>query len=75
MVVKTVGELKEALNEFPDNMELRLLLSWYDRSSYNYAAADNYRIPRGKGISVIAYEDDGCCLLKDESITDIEMYD
>lgn len=42
MAVKTVGELKEALNKFPDNMELRLLLSWCDRSNYNYATADNY---------------------------------
>ena len=75
MAVKTVGELKEALNKFPDNMELRLLLSWYDRSNYNYTTTDNYRIPRGKGIQVSVYENNGCCLLENELTTDIDVYD
>ena len=75
MAVKTVGELKEALNKFSDNMELRLLLSWYDRSNYNYATADNYWIPRGKGIQVSVYENDGCCLLENELPADIDVYD
>lgn len=75
MSVKTVKELKEALNKFPDDMEIRLLVSWYDRNNYNYVASDRSMSSIGKGIEVDVYEEYNCCTLSNEDTYDIDMYD
>ena len=73
-MVKTVGELKAALNEFPDEMEIRLLLSWYDRHNYDYATSDRSWSSNGKGIEVGVYEEYGCCTISNENTEDIDVY-
>lgn len=74
-MIKTVRELKDALNKFPDEMEVRLLLSWYDRNNYNYATSDRSWSANGKGIEVDVYEDGGCCMLSNEHTKDIDIYE
>lgn len=74
MVVKTVGELKKALKEFPDDMKLRLLLSWYDRNNYNYATSDRSQSSIGEGIAVDIYKEDECCTLANEDTYDIGVF-
>lgn len=74
-MAKTVKELKDVLNKFPDDMEIRLLLSWYDRNNYDYATSDISWSSNGKGIEVDVYEDCGCCMLSNEHTKDIYIYE
>ncbi len=74
-MIKTVRELKDALNKFPDEMEIRLLLSWYNRNNYDYATSDTSWSSIGNGIELDVYEDYGCCTISNEHTEDIDVYE
>lgn len=65
--VKTVGELKQKLSEFPDNTEIMLQLGWYEKGSFSCAASHS-------GNEVSVYSMMNCCVIENDEFKDATVF-
>lgn len=73
---KTVGELKESLKNFNDDMEIRIKLCFYDRNNFCVVQPDFYNdnIGHDKGIECCIYEENGCLIIENENSSDVDIF-
>ena len=75
MTVKTVGELKEALSSFDDNMPLDFMATYLDCGRNNYIVTDRYEVPQDEGIALLVYDDAGYCRIENLNSSDLMLED
>lgn len=75
MTVKTVGELKEALSSFDNNMPLDFMAEFMDRGRTNYVVTDRYEVPQGEGIALLVYNDADYCRIENLNSSDLMLED
>ena len=75
MTVKTVGELKEVLSSFDDNVQLDFMATYKDRGRNNYVTVDRYEVPQGEGIALLVYDDAGYCRIENLNSSDLMLED
>ena len=75
MTVKTVGELKEALKSFNDDMQLDFLAYYMDRGRNNYVVVDRYEVPQGEGVELFVYDNAGYCRIENLNSSDLMLED
>ena len=75
MTVKTVGELKEALSSFDDNMLLDFMATYLDRGIINYVVIDRYEVPQDEGIALLIYDNAGYCRIENLNSSDLMLED
>lgn len=74
-MVKTVGELKKALEQFDDNMLLDLYAYCYDRNNYTSIKRDRWEISDNEPLEICVYEDNGRLRIENNSASDMELSD
>ena len=74
MTIKTVGELKKALNNFDDNMSLDLYACCYDRHNYVCIKRDRYTLGQ-KPMEIIVCIDGDFVRIENANIQDMELSD
>lgn len=72
MTVKTVGELKKALENFDDNTPLDLYACCYDRDNYTCIQRDKYKLEQNAmEIEISLYN--GFLRIENEKSDDMEL--
>ena len=71
MTVKTVGELKRALESMNDDMPLEFVACYRDRGRNNYVVVDRLEVPYGEGIALYVYDNAGYCRIENLNSTDL----
>ena len=72
MTVKTVGELKKALENFDDNTPLDLYACCYDRDNYTCIQRDKYKLEQ-KSMEIEINLCDGFLRIENENSEDMEL--
>ena len=75
MTVKTVGELKEALKFFHDDMPLDFMATYMDRGRSNYVVVDRYEVPQEEGVALLVYDNAGECRIENLNSSDLMLED
>lgn len=76
MTVKTVGELKEALSSFDDNIPLDFMATFLDRGRTNYVVVDRtFEVPRGEGVKLFVYQNADYCRIENVESHDLMLDD
>lgn len=73
MTVKTVGELKRALEQFDDNMLLDLYACCYDRYNYTCIKRDSWKIGKDESLEICVSIDNGRLRIENERTDDMEL--
>lgn len=74
-MVKTIGELKKALEQFNDDMLLDLYACCYDRNNYTCIKRDRWKIGDNEPLEICVYEDSGRLRIENNSTSDMELSD
>ena len=75
MMVKTVGELKKALESINDNMPINFKTTFLDKGRLNYVVVDRYEVPRGEGVRIEVYQCDNYCVIENFDSSDLMLED
>lgn len=75
MTVKTVGELKKALESMNDDIPLEFVAYYMDRGKSNSVVVDRLEVPYDKGIALYVYDDAGYCRIENLNSTDLRLED
>lgn len=73
MIVRTVGELKSALEFLTNDMPLSFMAEFMDRGRLNYLTIDRYEVPYGEGIKLCVYKDGNYCRIENFEATDLTL--
>lgn len=74
-MVKTVGELKKALEQFDDNMLLDLYACCYDRNNYICIKRDRWEIGDNAPLEIDVFIDNGRLKIENSKTHDMELSD
>lgn len=75
MVATTVGELKKALEELNDDMQLDLYAYCYDKNNYVCIRKDEYGINGDEPLKIYISIDNGKLRFENEKAEDMELSD
>ena len=73
MAIYIVGELKEALKEFDDNMPLDLYACCYDRNNYICIKRDNDKLEDKEPLGLCVTLDNGFVKIENEYAREMEL--
>lgn len=73
MIVRTVGELRKALENFDDNTPLDLYASCYDRNNYTCIKRDNYRLEGNEPMEISVSLDGSFLKIENDNTGDMEL--
>ena len=74
-VVCTVGELKKALENLDDNMQLDLYACCYDRNNYICIRKDRWSMSDNEPLELYVYIDNGKLRIENSNTKDMELAD